>query len=160
MSTNHWNLAAITTICLLSISDLSCQGQLPKSWSPDMELSTYNGGGMVPETKTVVIKSSSGSSIHRLKSQIDTLAFVFSQQELNDLLKEMNAAHFNNITSAKTNTTAYDKPTTSIEFKWGNNVHKVSDGATEEVSNSNSTIFYKLYSYIDSLVQAKTRKTF
>lgn len=121
-----------------------------------MEVTIYNGGGMVPESQTVMIKAASCSYIHWHMPKTDTLTFVLSQQELDALLKEMNTSHFSNTTSSDKGTMAYDKPTTSIEFKSGKNVHKVSDGATESIDGNNDSKFFALYRYILALAQKKT----
>lgn len=140
----------------LFVSLISCQGsQSQEKWTKDMQISTYNGGGRVPESKTVIIKDSSGRYIHWANQKKDTFNFSLSQQELNDLMKEINAGHFRNIVSSETGNIAYDKPTTSVEFKWENKTHEVAIGATEAIKGDDSG-FYKLYNYILSLAAKKT----
>ncbi len=122
-----------------------------------MELITYNGGGMTPESKTVIINDSSGTYIHWLMPKTDTLVFSLSNQELDDLLKEINAIHFRTIFSGGMGTIAYDKPTTLIKLKWDNQSHEVSIGATEGIKEGEASGFYKLYNYILSLAEKKNR---
>lgn len=141
-----------------AIAHLSCQGQLPDRWSKEMELIIYNGDGRAPVSKTVVIKNSSCRFTEWVESKKHSHIFTLTQKELDRMLKEMNAADFINMTSADSKSIAYDKATTSIQFKWPDHIHKVSDGAVERVSGDKSNVFYKLYSYIDSLVMVKIKK--
>ncbi len=120
-----------------------------------MEINTYNGGGMVPESRTVMIKGSTGTYIHWRQPKRDTLTFKCSQQELNDLMKETNVTHFREMNSAETGGIAYDKPTTSIEFTWAGKTHSASDGATQHITSGNAAGFFKLYNYIEALVKKK-----
>jgi hypothetical protein len=148
---NKWSL--VTAIAVIS---LSCQTQSQEKWTKDMELSTYNGGGMVPESKTVIIKDSSCTYIHWHMPTTDTLVFTLSKQELDDLLKEINTTHFRDIISGETGSIAYDKPTTSVTFKWSSKTHEVSVGATEGIKKGNTSDFFKLYNDILSLAEKKT----
>jgi hypothetical protein len=153
MSSNYNKCRLIIAIALIGFS---CQDRSQEKWAKDMELSAYNGGGMVPESKTVIIKDSSGTYIHWLMPKTDTLFFTLSKQELNDLLKEINAIHFRSIFSGGMGTIAYDKPSTSIKFKWNGQSHEVSIGATEGIKEGDASGFYELYNYILSLAEKKT----
>lgn len=135
---------------------LSCQNKSQEKWAKDMEIIAYNGGRMRPESKTVIIKDSSGTYIHWLMPKTDTLVFTLSKQELDDLLKEINAIHFRAIFSGGMGSIAYDKPTTSVKFKWDGQSHEVSIGATEGIKQGDASGFYKLYNYILSLAEKKT----
>ena len=148
----------IAIVCLGSFIIYSCtsKSKAQEKWTTDMEVTTYNGGGMVPKSQTVMIKASSCSYIHWHMPETDTLTFVLSQQELDALLKKMNTSNFSNTTSSDKGTMAYDKPTTSIEFKLGKKVHKVSDGATESIDGNNASKFFDLYRHILSLAEKKT----
>jgi hypothetical protein len=153
MSNNYnkcWLIISITLIVL------SCQSKSQEKWTKDMELSTYNGGGMVPESKTVIINDSTCTYIHWRMPKRDTLSFTLSKQERDDLLKEINTIHFRDIISGETGSIAYDKPTTSVKFKWSSKTHEVSVGATEGIKKGNASGFYKLYNYILSLAEKKT----
>lgn len=142
----------------MAVIGFSCQNsQSQEKWSSEMEITTYNGGGMRPESKTVIIKDSLGTYIHWLQPKRDTLAFTLSKKELDDLLKEINAVRFRTIISAATGTVAYDKPTTSVIFKWGGKTHEVSVGATEGIQGDASG-FYTVYNYIVALAAKKTRQ--
>jgi hypothetical protein len=121
-----------------------------------MELVTYNGGGMVAESKTVIIKDSSCSYIHWLPAKTDSLHFVLSQQELNDLLKKLNEFHFTGMSSSQAGGTVNDKPTTSIRFTRTEKTRKVSDSATERIKTGSESDFFKLFNYIGSLAENKT----
>lgn len=143
----------IATVAILSFS---CKNRSQEKWRKDMEISTYYGGGMMPESKTVIIKDSSGTYIHWLQSKADTLSFTLSKQELDGLLKEINVNDFRSIFSGGMGSVAYDKPTTSVKFKWGNQFHEVSIGATEGIKKGDADSFYQLYNYILSLAMKKT----
>lgn len=121
-----------------------------------MELRIYHGGGMVPESKTVIITDSTCTYIHWRMPKTDTLTFTLSTQELDELMKEINAIHFRDIISGETGSIAYDKPTTSVKFKWGSKNHDVSVGATEGIKKGDASGFYKLYDYTLSLAEKKT----
>lgn len=145
-------------LTVMAVIWLSCQNsQSQEMWSSEMEITTYNGGGMMPESKTVIIKDSLGTYIHWLQPKSDTLSFTLSKKELDDLLKEINVSRFRTIISAETGAVAYDKPTTSVIFKWNGKSHKVSVGATEAIKGDASG-FFKLYNYIMSLAANKTRQ--
>lgn len=140
----------------LAITMISCQGsKSQEKWTKHMQITTYNGGGRVPESKTVIIKDSSGLYIHWANQKKDTFNFSLSQPELDDLMNEINADRFRTINSGETGSIAYDKPTTSVEFKWENKTHEVAIGATEAIKGDDSG-FYKLYNYILSLAVKKT----
>jgi hypothetical protein len=139
----------------MAVIGISCQSKSQENWTKDMEISTYNGGGMRPESLTVIIKDSSGTYIHWRMPKTDTLTFTLSKQELDDLLNEINATHFRNIISGETGSIAYDKPTTSIKFKWGSKTHEVSVGATEGIKKGDASDFYKLYNYVMLLAEKK-----
>lgn len=153
MSNNHYRGILLITVAIISFS---CQSQSQEKWIKDMEVHTYHGGGNVPESKTVIIKNSSGRYIHWVQQKTDTFNFSLSQQELNDLLKEINTDHFKNIISGETDGIAYDKPTTSVKFIWGKKIHEVNVGATEEIKKGNAQAFYSLYNYILALAAKKT----
>lgn len=121
-----------------------------------MELRAHHGGGMVPESKTVIITDSTCTYIHWRMPKRDTLAFTLSKQELDDLLKEIDSNHFRDIVSGETGVVVYDKPTTSVKFKWGSKNHEVSVGATKGIQKGDASGFYKLYDYILSLAEKKT----
>jgi hypothetical protein len=150
---NKWWL-----IALMALIGISCQTKSQEKWTMDMELSTYNGGGMVPESKTVMIKGSACAYIHWQMPKTDTLVFTLSKQELDDLLIEIKNTHFRDIISGETGSIAYDKPTTSVEFKWSNKKHHVSVGATEGIKQGDAAGFYRLYNNILSLAEKKTAK--
>ena len=136
---------------------LSCQNShSQKKWSNDMEIITYKGGGMLPESRTITIKDSLGTYIHWQKPNHDTLRFTLSRKELDDLLTEINSDHFRTIISAETGTVAYDKPTTSVIFKWNGQSHNVSVSATEAIK-WDAAGFFKLYNYIGALAEKKLR---
>lgn len=142
-------------MAVICFSCLNSQSQ--EKWSSEMEITTYNGGGMRPESKTVIIKDSLGTYIHWLQPKSDTLRFTLSKKELDDLLKEINTCRFRTIVSAETGAVAYDKPTTSVIFKWGGKTHEVIVGATEGIKGEASG-FFKLYNYIVTLAIKKTRQ--
>ena len=160
MAKTHFK--AIIIIWLSSIIVLGCasKSKAQEKWTADMQLTTYNGGGMVPESKTVTIKASSCSYIHWRMPKEDTLTFLLSQQELDALLKEMNTSQFQNMTSSDKGTIAYDKPTTSIEFKSAKKNQIVSDGASESIDGNNASKFFDLYRHILSLAEKKTGQAY
>jgi hypothetical protein len=150
---NHYLKWGIITA--MTVIGMYCQSKSQEKWTKDMELSTYNGGGMVPESKTVIIKDSTCTYVHWRMPKTDTLVFTLSKQELDDLLKEINTIHFRDIISGETGSIAYDKPTTSVTFKWNGKTHEVSVGATEGIKKGDASGFYKLYNYILSLAEKK-----
>jgi hypothetical protein len=89
-----WNI-----IAAIAVMSLSCKGKSQEKWTPDMGISTHNGGGMIPESITVTIKGSSGTYIHWHQPKTDTVAFTLSKQELDNLMKEINTSHFRDIIS-------------------------------------------------------------
>ena len=140
---NKWWLVTV-----IAIIGLSCQSKSQEKWTKDMELSTYEGGGMVPESKKVIINDSICTYIHWQMPKTDTLYFSLSKQQLDELAKEINTIHFRDIMSGETGSIAYDKPTTSINFKWSGKTHEVSVGATEGIIKGNAAGFFKLYNDI------------
>ena len=143
----------------IAIIGISCQSKSQEKWTKDMEIRTYHGGGKVPESETVIIKDLSGCYIHWKQHKKDTFSFSLSKLELNELMKEINTHQFRKIISLETGNVAYDKPTTSVEFKWENKTHEVRVGATEDVKDGNAEDFYKLYKYVLSLAVKKTGHT-
>ncbi|MCY7309329.1 MAG: hypothetical protein LH619_01000 [Chitinophagaceae bacterium] len=156
MAKTHFKTIIIIWLSSIIILGCTSKSKAQEKWTADMELTTYNGGGMVPESKTVTIKASSCSYIHWQMPKEDTLTFLLSQQELDALLKEMNTLHFQNMTSSDKGTITYDKPTTSIEFKSAKKIQTVRDGATESVDGSNTSKFFDLYRHILALAEKKT----
>lgn len=155
MTKKHNKWIVLTVMAAIGFSCQNSHSQ--EKWSNDMEIITYNGGGMMPESRTITIKDSLGTYIHWLRPNHDTLRFTLSRKELDDLLKEINSGHFRTIISAETGTVAYDKPTTSVIFKWNGQSHKVSVGATEAIKGD-AAGFFKLYNYIGALAEKKTKK--
>lgn len=121
-----------------------------------MEVTIYHGGGMVPESFTVVINKNACRYIHWQQPKTDTLPFTCSKEELDQLLSQMNAMDFKNITSGESAGIVYDRPTTSIEFRYDEKTHKVSVGATEEIKKGSVANFNGLWSYIIQLAMRKT----
>lgn len=106
---NKWWL-----LTLIAIMCFSCKSGSQVKWEKDMEIISYHGRGMFPESKTVSIKNGSGKYIHWLQSKADTLAFTMSRHEMDELVKQINTTHFKNMASGNTGSIVYDKPTTSI----------------------------------------------
>ena len=140
----------------LIIIACSCRTYSQVKWTLDSELTTYEGGGMVPDSKTVIIKNLSGSYIHWHQHKRDTLYFKLSQAELNDLVKQLNVSNFNSIISGETGGIAYDKPTTSVELKQKGKSHEVNVGATTGIKKGDAGAFYDLYHYILNMALKKT----
>lgn len=135
---------------------LSCQTHSQDKWTPGMELTIYEGGGMVPESKTVIIEDSIGTYVHWVQHKRDTFHFRLTQQDLNSLVKQINRSQFNDIISGETGGIAYDKPTTSIELKWDGETHEVNVGATTNIKKGDAGAFYELYRYILTVALKKT----
>ncbi len=135
---------------------LSGKSQAPAKWKTGMELNAYNGGGRTPQSTTVIINKTSCTYIDRQQQARDTLRFKLSQAELDKLLKEITACHFMNMLSGRTKSIRYDMATTSIEFGSGNKTHKVSIGATEQITRGAADDFNRLYAYIMTLTGKKT----
>jgi hypothetical protein len=98
MSNTYNKCWLIVSIALIVLPLLS---QSQEKWKKDMELSTHHGGGKRLETKTVIINNSSCAYIQWRLRKTDTLTFTLSTQELDDLLKEINASHFRDIISGE-----------------------------------------------------------
>ena len=153
----HRNLVKLSFLLFLLTGPFcACKSQPHGKWLRNMEVTIYHGGGMVPESFTVMINRSSCSYIHWQQPKTDTLSFICSQEELDNLLIMFNTKDFTNITSGESVGIVYDRPTTSIEFRYGDNLHKVSVGATEEIKKGRVTDFNELWSYIIQLAMRKT----
>lgn len=146
------------TFTLLFISCGSSKKTGSKKWEPGTIISTYNGGGMVPESETVIIKDSGCVYIHWHLPNKDTAAFTLSAPELDSLSARLNSARFLSMKSAATEEVIYDKPSTSITWKKGDQSHIVTDGATEKVSDNDEKQFFNLYQYILDLAKKKLVK--
>lgn len=143
-------------LLFVSFLGFSCKSHAQVKWTTDSELKIYHGGGMNPESETVIIKSGKSSYIHWELQKHDTLYFKLSQPEIDALVKEMNNAGFSNMRSGSSGSIAYDAPTTSIEWKSGNKIQEISLGATTELKTGNAEKFYSLYNYIHQLALKKT----
>jgi hypothetical protein len=142
---------------LISITILSCKGKsqtgAKSGWEKGTEISIYNGGGMVPESETVIIKDSSGIYIHWHMPATDSVKFRLSATELDNLMKEINRTRFREMKSGETEDVAYDKPTTSITWRNGDKSLTVSDGAGEKIQKGNEKDFFELYNYIKGIAK-------
>jgi len=144
-------------LALVIISADACQSQSLPSWSSDMQIKIYNGGGMVPESQTVIISESSAMYIHWRMPKTDTFYFKLSKIELDSLVKQINDTKFQTMTSGNSGGIAYDMPTTSVELTKDKKIHEVAVGATTEIKNGDSKAFYKLYIQILTLAQSKVK---
>jgi hypothetical protein len=144
----------------MALISFSCQSNSQEKWTKEMELSAYHGGGMRPESKKVFINDSICSYIHWNMPANDTFSFRLSKKELDDLLKEINKIRFTRIISGQTSSVIYDKPTTSVTFKWSGKKHEVSDGASQRIIKGNAAGFFTLCNYILSLAEKKSAPLF
>ncbi len=141
---------------LLIASEFCANAQLPEKWSAKMQLNIFHGGGMVPESFTVKINSGDCKYIHWQPAKTDTLEFICKQEELDYLLYQLNNKDFDHMSSGETTGIVYDRPTTYIEFRWGEKNYKVSIGAAEEIKKGSAVSFNELWGDIMRLAMKKT----
>lgn len=149
----------ITLVFITSIigcNNKAGSGKQNSGWEKGTEISVYNGGGMVPESETVIIKDSSGIYIHWHMPATDSARFTLSAADLDSLASRINKSGFRRMSSKETDEVIYDKPTTSVTWKNGTESLTVSDGATERIQAGNEKDFFALYNYILSIAKKKT----
>ena len=111
----------------ISVNLVACQAesQPASKWVSGMELKAYHGGGMNPQSETVIIKSDKSVYIYWRLQQRDTIYFILSQPERDSILAFMKSKGFSKMKSGSSGSIKYDAPTTSIEFISGNKTQEV-----------------------------------
>jgi hypothetical protein len=124
-------------------------------WEKGTVLSTYTGGGMVPESETVIIKDSAGIYIHWHMPATDSVKFALTTTDLDSLMGLIEKSGFLAMQSGQTEDIAYDKPSTSISLKNGGKSLNISDGAAEKIIKGSESEFFSLFTYINLLAKKK-----
>ena len=141
----------------LVIITTSCHSQSSQTWTSDTQIKIYHGGGMVPESQTVIIKDSEAMYIHWRMPKTDTFYFKLSKSEKDSLMADINNVKFQSMQSGRTGSISYDMPTTSIEMIRANITHEVAVGATTSIKKGDSKKFYELYNYILAVAVDKVK---
>jgi hypothetical protein len=126
-----------------------------KAWPDSLSITTYQGGGMLPEWDEVYISKDSCHLIHSRDLKDNHYCFKLSQNELDQLLKGLIDNRVEKLYIKKLDGIIYDKGSTSISFQLGHKFVNIGDGASEEIGEARRGDFSACFGLINGLADDK-----
>lgn len=156
----------IIFLMLLMVYFISCQSKLKTddgtielsgltNWPDSLELETYSGGGMVYEWNRLFISKDSCVFINSERGVDNRYYFILSQQELDQLLKDVIVNNIEKLGVKKTDGIIYDKGTTALTITLGRKSITIGDGASETITEFRKGDFWKIYNLLHSTADGK-----
>lgn len=119
-------------------------------WPDSLVIESFYYGGMSPESDKITIRKDSCIVESRWGQTVNRYGFIPKQNELNNILIQLNNYSVDKLHTKKTDGIIYDAPTSGISIRLGTKFISISNGATEEVAESNEGDFRNCYNLLNS----------
>lgn len=128
--------------------------RLPTEWTNEMEFRAYKGGGMLPESETIVIRSDSAWLENWYDQARNKYYIEFTREERNLILKKIRELNFITM-KMEEHPVIYDKGSLNMSLRWKNNYFNFSEGATESISQKDAKNYFILYDFVSAFISRK-----